>query len=84
MMFEKMESDLFYNLRHLKTFKELTKNNDTVWSYRWPDGGDIEMYDRLTGEVLFKVGHNPQLAEYICCLHNMSNRAIKEIESKYE
>lgn len=83
MILEKMENDLFYNLRHLKTFKDSSKNQNTVWSYRWPDGGDIEIYIKPNGKTLFKVaGHDPQLAEYICSLHNMSNRLIKEVESK--
>lgn len=83
MIMEKMEENLFYNLRHLKLFKETTGNEGTVWSYRWPDGGEIEMYNKVTGEALFKVGHDPRLAEYICSLHNMSRKMIKEVESKY-
>jgi hypothetical protein len=84
MIMDKIEDDLFYNLRHLKIFKSSTNNNDNVWAYRWPEGGDIEMYDKKTDETLFKVGHDPRLAEYICCLHNMSKKLIKEVESKYE
>mgnify|MGYP006266911799 CR=1 FL=1 len=83
MKFEKMENDLFYNIRHLKTFQESSGSVDTVWSYRWPDGGDIEVYNRLTDKTMFKLGHDPQLAEYICSLHNMSCRLMKEVESKY-
>lgn len=83
MIMEKMENDLFYNLRHLKTFKQSSQNQNTVWSYRWPDGEDIEVYIKPNGKTLFKLGHDPQLAEYICSLHNMSNRLIKEVESKY-
>ena len=80
----KMEDDLFYRLRHLKTFQESSGSVDNVWGYRWPDGGDIEVYERLGKErILFKLGHDPQLAEYICSLHNMSRTLVKEVETKY-
>ena len=84
MKMEIANSDLFYNLRHLKVFRERTKNDGNVWSYRWPDGDEIEMFDKLTDKPLFKMGHDVHLAEYICSLHNMSARLIKEVESKYE
>jgi len=80
----KMEDDLFYRIRHLKTFQESSGSVDNVWSYRWPDGGDIEVYERFGKErMLFKLGHDPQLAEYICSLHNMSSKLVKEVETKY-
>lgn len=83
----KMEAanpDLFYNLRHLKTFKENTKQKSTVWSFRWPVGEDIVIFDKVTGKTLFTVGHDPHFAEYLVSLHNMSERLIKEVESKYD
>jgi hypothetical protein len=80
----KMEDDLFYQLRHLKTFRDSSGAKDNVWSYRWPDGGEIEVYEKYGyNKVLFKLGHDPQLAEYICSLHNMSRKLLKEVESKY-
>ena len=84
MIMEKMNENLFYNLRHLKQFKKLTNNDAIVWAYRWPDNGQIEVYNKKTEKTLFLFGHDVQLAEYVCCLHNMSNRLIKEVESKYE
>jgi len=83
MIMEKADSSLFYNFRHLKNFKAMTKNVGTIWSYRWPEGDEIEMFDKLSGKTLFKCGHNPHFAEYLCSLHNMSDRLIKEVESKY-
>lgn len=82
MIFEKMEDDLFYNLRHLKTFKDLSQNNNTVWRIRWEDGKEIEVYNTTTN-MLFNVP-DIHLAEYICSLHNTSKQMIKEVESKYE
>lgn len=83
MIMEKMDNDLFYNLRHLKTFQDLSKNKDAVWAYRWPDAGDIEVYDKASNKFLFNLGQDPHLVEYICSLQNMSNRLIKEVETKY-
>lgn len=83
MIMHKMQDDLFYNLRHLKDFKKNSNSTNTVWNYRWPDGKDIEMFDKETGKVLFTVGGDLILAEYICSLHNMSLLLIKEVESKY-
>jgi hypothetical protein len=79
-----MENELFYNIRHLKTFKDITKNSKTVWAYRYPNNRQIEVYDKNTGNILFMFGHDLQFAEYVCTLHNMSGRLIKEVESKYE
>ena len=84
MIMEKMNENLFYNLRHLKQFRKITNNDAIVWAYRWPDNGQIEVYNKKTDKTLFLFGHDVQLAEYVCCLHNMSNRLIKEVESKYE
>lgn len=84
MIMEKMDENLFYNLRHIKTFKGITNNDGSVWRYRWPDGRDIEVYNNKTNEILFYLGHDPQLAEYICSLHNMSHKLINEVESKYD
>lgn len=81
MIFEKMEDDLFYNLRHIKTFKKLSNNDDSVWRIRWEDGREIEVYNTITN-VSFNVP-DIHLAEYICTLHNTSNMMIKEVESKY-
>ena len=84
MIMKKMENDLFYNLRHLKVFRTSSKNNDTIWSYRWAGDRDaIEVYNKLTGNHMFTIDADPQLAEYICSLHNMSNKMINEVESKY-
>jgi len=82
MIFEKMEEDLFYNLRHLKTFKQLSNNEGSVWRIRWEDGKEIEVYNTKTN-MSFNVP-DIHLAEYICTLHNTSYLMIKEVESKYE
>ena len=78
---QKMNDDLFYDLRHLKIFKDLSKNNNTVWRIRWEDGKQIEIYNTATN-MTFNVP-DIHLAEYICTLHNMSKQMIKEVESKY-
>lgn len=83
MIMEKMSDNLFYNLRHLKTFKRLSNNENNVWAYRWPDGKEIEVYDKKTKQTLFTVGGDVHFAEYLCSLHNASNILIKEVESKY-
>jgi hypothetical protein len=79
----KMENDLFYMMRHLKTFKTLTNNDDSVWLYRWPNGSSIEIYNKKTNEILCTV-ESPHIAEYIVSLHNSSNNLVKEVESKYQ
>ncbi len=33
MIMEKMNENLFYNLRHLKKFKELVHADDKIWRY---------------------------------------------------
>ena len=84
MIMEKMENDLFYNIRHLKTFRKSSGNEDVLWAYRWPGGGNIQVYNKLTDRTMFTLGHDPQLAEYICSLNNMCERLLKEVESKYD
>lgn len=79
---QKPEDDQLY--RHLKTFRTLTNNDDSIWRYRCPNGRDIEVYNDKTNEILFYLGHDPHLAEYICLLHNMSHKIIKEVKSKYD
>lgn len=78
-----METELFNNLRHLKDFKKIiSKNKHDVWRAHWPDGGEIEI--QRAGDLVCSIpNHDIQLATYICALHNMSNRLIKEVEEKY-
>ena len=78
-----MDSELFQNIRHMKDFAELTKQQNTKWSYRWPNGGEIEVFQLPRGLTLFKLGHDVHLAQYICDLHNMRETMIDEVESKY-
>lgn len=78
-----MDNELFQNIRHMKDFKYMSKNENTVWKYRWPNGKNIELYDARTKETLFTLGHDAHLAQYICDLHNMSDKLIDEVESKY-
>jgi len=82
MIMEKANSNLFYNLRHLKMFKERTKMQTTRWFIRWDDGKNINIYDG-NNKTICELD-DIVLAEYICSLHNMSNLMIKEIEQKYE
>jgi hypothetical protein len=84
MIMEKANSDLFYNLRHLKVFRERTESSKTKWFCSW-DGTDIQIiqiYDK--NDKLVCRLDDIVMAEYICSLHNMSDRMIKEVESKYE
>jgi len=78
-----MKNNLFENLRHLKDFKEIIgKNKHDVWRVHWKDGGEVEI--KRAGDLVCKVpNHDVQLATYICSLHNMSNRMIKEVDEKY-
>jgi hypothetical protein len=76
----KPDTEFFYDLRHLMQFRELSKNEDCVWLYRWPDGGDIEVYRSIDGKTMFTLGHDARLAEYICDLHNLSKRMISFIK----
>jgi hypothetical protein len=78
-----MENDLYYNLRHLKDFKKITGNDKSIWKIHWPDGGKIKIYCD-NHAVCVVPNHDIQLAEYIVSLHNMSNRLIDEVETKYE
>jgi hypothetical protein len=80
----KMENDLFYMLRHLKTFKDITGNNNGgIWCIRWNDGEDPMIYNDKDETIKFYVP-DIQLAEYIASLHNYNNELVKEIESKYQ
>lgn len=83
MIMEKMENDLFYNIRHLKAFKEMSGNdNGGIWCVKWKDGEDPLVYNDLDEKINFHV-NDIQLAEYVASLHNMLGRLIKEVESKY-
>ena len=82
MIMEKANSDLFYNLRHLKMFKERVKMSKSRWFIRWDDGKNITIYDN--DEKFICELYDIVMAEYICSLHNMSFLLIKEVESKYE
>jgi hypothetical protein len=82
MIMEKANSDLFYNLRHLKMFKERTKMQKNRWFIRWDDGKNVVIYDN-DNKTICEL-EDIVMAEYICSLHNMSDRLIKEVESKYE
>ena len=77
------DSDFYYDLRHLKDFRKLSGNENTVWRYRWKDGGDVEVYKQKDGVTMFTLGHDVHLAQYICDLNNLSKKMIKEVESKY-
>jgi hypothetical protein len=81
MIMEKANSNLFYNLRHLKMFKERTKMQTARWFIRWDDGKNIVVYDN-NNKTICELD-DIVMAEYICSLHNMSNLMIKEVESKY-
>ena len=78
---EKANPDLFYNLRHLKVFQDRTNSSNTKWFCSW-DKDDIQIYTK-NNELVCRMD-NILMAEYICSLHNMSQRLIEEVESKYD
>ena len=82
MIMEKANSNLFYNLRHLKMFKERTKMQSARWFITWDDGDRIIVHDDRK-HVICELD-DIVMAEYICSLHNMSFMLIKEVEQKYE
>ena len=77
-----MDTNLYENLRHLKDFKEITsKSKKDVWRVNWPNGQEIQI--RRAGDLVCLIpNHDIQLATYICALHNMSERLIRETENK--
>ena len=81
MIMEKANADLFYNLRHLKMFKERTKMEKSRWFITWDDGDRIIVHDD-SKKVICELD-DIVMAEYICSLHNMSFMLIKEVEQKY-
>lgn len=81
MIMEKANADLFYNLRHLKMFKERTKMQKNRWFVRWEDAKEIVIYDDENRTICEL--DDIVMAEYICSLHNMSFMLIKEVEQKY-
>jgi hypothetical protein len=81
MIMEKANADLFYNLRHLKMFKERTKMEKSRWFITWDDGDRIIVHDD-SKKVICEL-NDIVMAEYICSLHNMSFMLIKEVENKY-
>jgi hypothetical protein len=79
----KISSDLYIQIRHLKTFKELSGNeNGGIWCIRWLDGQEIEVFNDKS-KMKFNVP-DIHLAEYIVSMHNYLNSLIKEVESKYD
>jgi hypothetical protein len=68
----KPDTNLYYDLRHLKDFRNRSNNDNTVWLVRWPDGGNVEIYKKGECEPMLSLGHDITLAEYICDLHNLS------------
>jgi hypothetical protein len=81
MIMEKANKDLFYNLRHLKMFKNRTKMQTARWFIRWNDGEKIIIHDENNTTICEL--DDIVMAEYICSLHNMSDMMIKEVDSKY-
>jgi hypothetical protein len=81
MIMEKANTDLFYNLRHLKMFKDRTKMQTARWFIKWDDGKNIVIHDEQDKTICEL--DDIVMAEYICSLHNMSNMMIKEVDSKY-
>jgi hypothetical protein len=78
-----MKDELFYDIRHLKLFKETTGNdNGGVWRIKWNDGDRPMIYNDKDESIKFYVD-DIQLAVYIVSLHNCSKILIKEVESKY-
>ena len=84
MVMNKIDNDLFYNIRHLKEFGEIIgKGHVNNWRVYWKDGDDIKIC-RGYDVVCTIPNHDIQLATYICSLHNMAARMIHEVETKYE
>ena len=81
MIMEKANTDLFYNLRHLKMFRDRTKMQTARWFIKWNDGKNIIIHDEQDKTICEL--DDIVMAEYICSLHNMSNMMIKEVDSKY-
>lgn len=81
--FLKMKDELYYTLRHLKTFKDISNNyNGGIWCIKWNNGENPMIYNDRNESIKFYVD-NIHLAEYIVSLHNYSEILIKEVESKY-
>lgn len=76
-----MDGKLYYDIRHLKDFRQLSKNSDDIWSYRFNEDGNVEIYNSRGKIICKNLGHDLHLAEYIISLHNMCDRLIKEIEN---
>lgn len=79
----KMVNENFYNLRHLKTFKNMTGNvNAGIWMIKWNSNDEIRIEKQ--GKLVCTIpNHDIQLATYICDLHNMNEWMVEEVESKY-
>jgi len=77
----KPDTKMFYDVRQLKNFQRMSNNKDIYWKIQddW-DGNDIWICDVKTKEKLFKINGDLNLAQYLCDLHNMVDRFIKELE----
>ena len=73
-----MNSELFYDIRHLKDFKKRCNQENTIWSMTLKND-NILIYDQFERQVML-LPNDVTLAQYILDLHNFSNRMIKEIE----
>jgi hypothetical protein len=80
----KMSDDLYYQIRHLKTFRSLTGNdNGGIFCVRWKNGEDPEVFNDRDESINLKID-DIHMAEYIASLNNFVMNLIKEVESKYE
>lgn len=79
-----MPDDLFYQIRHIKTFREITGNdNGGIWCIRWPDGQEPQIFNDRNESIKFNID-DIHMAEYIVTMNNFVMNLIKEVESKYE
>ena len=77
-------SELLYDIRNLKTFRDLSPGGEQPWfiGKNW-DGNNIHIVDK-NDKKLFTMSGDIRLATYICMLNNKLNKFIKEVEKNNE
>lgn len=76
-----MNDNLYYDIRELKTFRELAVGNQPWFIERNWDGNDVQIVDK-DNKRLFTIGGGIHLATYICMMNNRLQKLIDEVESK--
>jgi hypothetical protein len=78
-----VSSELYYDIRDLKTFAKLALGEQPWFIESNWDGNDVHIINS-NNERLFSIDGGIHLATYICMMNNKLSILINEVEKKYE